>query len=259
MKSLSEVTVQRITGNIGAVIGGVDLREALSPEVAAILRQALFAHGVILLRDQDVTTEQYWAFLENFGRPQIDENIGTEHDRAEDVQSGDYRHTRYITAIWHADTTSLAKPPIATALRALQVPPFGGDTSWSSMYAAWDALSEPMKRMLSELTAVHSVEPTIERTPMLAALRSELRHPECQGADPSGGDHASGQRTEGAVRQRALHDAPCRTGPTRERGTARLAIPSCRAAGLYDAVEMVPERHRAVGQPCGPALRGAGL
>ncbi len=101
--------------------------------------------------------------MENFGVPHKEESGGTDDDTAKDVQIGDMSMTRFGTAVWHADTTSLAKPPIATALRAVEVPPFGGDTCWSSMYAAWDALSAPMKLMLDGLHAVHSVDSTVER------------------------------------------------------------------------------------------------
>src|SRR5579862_3349232 len=163
MNSVSDICVQRITANTGAVISGIDLRTPLSAEIAATLRQALLDHGVIFFRDQDLTTEQYWAFLENFGVPMKEESTGTEQDTSADVSIGDLSPTRFGTAVWHADTTSLAKPPIATALRAIEIPPVGGDTCWSSMRAAWDALSEPMRRMLDGLTAIHAVEPTVER------------------------------------------------------------------------------------------------
>lgn len=157
------ITVQRMTGNIGAIIGGVDLRASLPATAVATVRQALLDHGVIFFRDQDITLDQYWAFMENFGLAQKEESGGTENDRPEEVQTGDMSRTRHGTAVWHADTTSLAKPPIATAIRAVQVPEFGGDTCWSSMYAAWDALTAPMQRMLDGLTAVHSVFPTYVR------------------------------------------------------------------------------------------------
>jgi alpha-ketoglutarate-dependent taurine dioxygenase len=163
MNASSSISVRQITGNIGAVVQGVDLRRPLAAEGVAAVRQALLDHGVIFLPEQDVTPEQYWAFMENFGIPHKEESGGTDQDTARDVQTGDLSMTRFGTAVWHADTTSLARPPIATALRAVEVPPFGGDTCWSSMYAAWDALTEPMKRMLDGLTAVHSVDPTIER------------------------------------------------------------------------------------------------
>ena len=111
-------------------------------------------------RGQDISLEQFWTFLENFGHPQKEEIKGTDHDKPGDVQTADMSASRYSTATWHADTTSLPRPPLATALRAAAPPEFGGDTCWSSMYAAWDALSEPMQHMLDGLTAVHSIKPT---------------------------------------------------------------------------------------------------
>ncbi len=163
MNTPSDITVERITGNIGAVIGGIDIRRGVPPVAIAVLRQALLDHGVIFLRGQEIDPDQYWRFMEGFGVPQKEESSGTDQDTAKDVMTGDMSITRHGTAVWHADTTSLAKPPIATALRAVEVPPFGGDTCWSSMYAAWEALSPRMQQMLDGLTAIHSVDPTIER------------------------------------------------------------------------------------------------
>jgi taurine dioxygenase len=127
------------------------------------VRQAVLDHGVVFMRGQDIDLEQFWAFMENFGVPLKEESEGSEDDRPSDVGTADLGPTRFATAVWHADTTSLERPPIATALRAVEVPPFGGDTCWSSMTAAWDALSEPMQRMLDGLTAIHSVQGTVER------------------------------------------------------------------------------------------------
>jgi len=158
-----DITMDRITGNIGAVVNGVDLREPLSVETVEVLHQAILDYGVIFFRTQDITMDQYWRFMENFGQPWKEESTGTDEDRPEDVQTGDLVYTRHATAVWHADTTSLAAPPIATALRAVVVPEYGGDTCWASTTAAWDDLDEPMKRMLDGLTAVHSFQDTIDR------------------------------------------------------------------------------------------------
>ncbi len=165
-----DITLQRLTTNIGAVIGGVDVREPLPAETVALLRRSLVEHGVIFFRSQDITVEQFWAFCQQFGKPRKEEAIGTEQDRPEDIVTADMAPARHATAVWHADTTSLATPPWATVLRLVQPKPFGGDTCWSSMYAAWDALSEPMRRMLDGLTAVHSIQPTLERMKDFAAL-----------------------------------------------------------------------------------------
>jgi taurine dioxygenase len=160
---MGSITVDRITGSIGAVIGGVDLRTPVAAATVAAIRAALLDHGVIFFRGQDLDMEQYWRFMECFGVPQKEESTGTDQDTARDLMTGDLSYSRHGTAVWHADTTSLAHPPIATALRAVQVPPVGGDTCWANMHAAWDALSAPMQRMLDGLTAIHTVDLTIER------------------------------------------------------------------------------------------------
>jgi taurine dioxygenase len=157
------ITMDRITGDIGAVVNGIDLRKPLPAETVDMLHQAILDHGVIFFRGQDITMDQYWRFMEYFGQPHKEESTGTDDDGPQDVQTGDLVYTRYATAVWHADTTSLAAPPIATALRAAVVPKFGGDTCWASTTAAWEALDEPMKRMLDGLTAVHSFQDTIDR------------------------------------------------------------------------------------------------
>lgn len=182
MNAVSDITVAKITTNIGAIIGGLDLRQLLPADVVALVRKALVEHGVIFFRDQDLTVEQFWEFLRNFGTPMKDETSGTAQDTADMVMTADLSLSRHATAVWHADTTSLAIPPWATALRAVQPTPCGGDTCWSSMYAAWEALSEPMRLMLDGLTAVHSIQPTYDRmkeyAPYFKAQYEPLHEPE---------------------------------------------------------------------------------
>ena len=54
-------------------------------------------------------------------------------------------------AVWHTDMSYLADPPKASILYALEVPPRGGDTSFCSMYAAWDRLPDPLQRRVERL------------------------------------------------------------------------------------------------------------
>ena len=70
---------------------------------------------------------------------------------------------RYVSRSESSQVPYVAEPPSLTALRAIDVPPVGGDTCWGSMYAAYDALSAPMRDMLDGLTAEHSVYPVIQR------------------------------------------------------------------------------------------------
>jgi taurine dioxygenase len=163
MDRASDITVERVTTSVGAVIGGLDLREPLAPETVALLRRALVERGVIFFRDQELTNDQFWAFTAQFGIPLKDETTGTDQNRPSDLMTADFALSRHATAVWHADTTSLAAPPWATVLRAVRPTEVGGDTCWSSLYAAWEALSEPMRGMLDGLTAIHSIQPTFDR------------------------------------------------------------------------------------------------
>lgn len=60
-------------------------------------------------------------------------------------------------AEWHAGMTYRAVPPFASILKAVEVPPAGGDTLWASMFAVHDALTPALRRDLEQLQAVHDM------------------------------------------------------------------------------------------------------
>jgi len=57
---------------------------------------------------------------------------------------------------WHTDTSYLAQPPLATLLYAVETPTHGGDTLFASTRAAYEALSEGMRRVVDGLVGVNS-------------------------------------------------------------------------------------------------------
>ena len=173
----TELDVQPVTPVVGATIHGVDLREPLDAEEVRAIRQALLDHGVLFFHDQALTRDQMRAFVSNFGTP-IPEPFGGD-PAADPIGEADFQSTKRATAVWHSDTSYVAEPPSLTALRAIELPPIGGDTCWGSSYAAYDALSIPMREMLGGLTAVHSVFPVIERMGLTGR----------QYADDSAGEH----------------------------------------------------------------------
>lgn len=163
-----------LTATIGSVIEGVDLAGPLGDDVVAAIRQALLDRGVVFFRGQDLSSEQMHAFVSQFGRPVNidyfgDPSDGTQQKSAapDEIVCGNLTATRRGTAVWHSDITWIPQPPFATVLRAARVPPVGGDTCWADMEAAYEALSDPMKRMLDGLTAVYSMQPTIDREQLL--------------------------------------------------------------------------------------------
>lgn len=172
MKRTDSLSLRRLSTAIGAVVDGVDLREPLPQGTVAYLRQALLDHGAIFFQNQDLNPDQMSEFVSNFGTP-IPEPFVSPTQTSNPVSVGDYVKTKHATAVWHADTSYVVAPPVLTALRAIRPPEFGGDTCWSSMYAAYDTLSEPMRNMLDRLTAMHSMLPVLERMGSEMAARYE--------------------------------------------------------------------------------------
>ncbi|HVR52659.1 MAG TPA: TauD/TfdA family dioxygenase, partial [Pseudorhodoferax sp.] len=58
--------------------------------------------------------------------------------------------------VWHSDTTYLQEPPMGSMLLSRQVPPYGGDTLFASQYAAYEALSDTMKKLIDPLVGISS-------------------------------------------------------------------------------------------------------
>lgn len=163
MTATTQFSIEQLTTSCGAIVHGVDVSQVQTPDQVAFIRQALLDHGVIFFRGQSFTTQQHWDFGKQFGIPLKEESSGTPENTAADVMAADLGPTRNSTAVWHADTTSLACPPWGATLRPMKLPGVGGDTCWSSAQAAYEALSAPWRTMLDGLTAVHHVDALMER------------------------------------------------------------------------------------------------
>ena len=57
--------------------------------------------------------------------------------------------------VWHTDVTFVRRPPLGSVLRAVVLPPTGGDTQWADLELAYQSLSEPVRRLADQLVAVH--------------------------------------------------------------------------------------------------------
>jgi taurine dioxygenase len=161
MATLCNLASTPVTGTIGAVIDGIDLSHPLSDEDRAFIGRELYENGVILFRNQQLDGAQMKAFVSNYAAPQAAKF--TEAANRETGYQADFGKNKHSTAIWHADGTFAEEPALFTALRAVSLPRVGGDTLWSSMYAAYEGLSCPLQRMCDELTAVHSMEMIMQR------------------------------------------------------------------------------------------------
>ena len=152
----TRISVEPLTPAIGAEISGVDLRGPLDDDTYAEVRKALLAHGVIFFRDQSIGHEQHLAFGRRFGELHIHPASPCVDGRPELMRvHTDAGSTRHNGHQWHSDVSCDEEPPMGSVLHLHTVPKYGGDTLFSSMYAAWDALSEPMQALLAPLEASH--------------------------------------------------------------------------------------------------------
>ena len=157
MSEYRTIDVAPITGALGAEIGGVDLASELSDETVAEIRRAWLEHLVLFFRGQELTSDAYLAFAHRIGRPVEYPFVMGIDGYPEIIAVTKLPHeTVNFGGIWHSDTTYLAQPPMGTMLLAREVPPFGGDTLYANMYAAYDALSPGMQRLLDGLVGVSS-------------------------------------------------------------------------------------------------------
>jgi taurine dioxygenase len=155
--SESTLHVAPIAGALGAEVSGVDLSKPLSPHLEKEIHEAWMQHQVLFFRDQDITLDQQKDFARHFGELHIHPVIQQLKDQGhpEVVVLESHEKAQYVAERWHSDVTFQRVPPLGSILRAVEVPAAGGDTMWSSMYAAYDALSDPMQQLLSPLRAMH--------------------------------------------------------------------------------------------------------
>lgn len=153
MATRTAVDVRPLTPTIGAEVHGVDCREHLDDEVIAALRDAWLQHKVLFFPGQDLTAEQQIGFAQRFGELTEGHPVEQTLEEHPEVQPIDSLKDR--TNFWHTDVTFMARPPMASMLRAVVVPQVGGDTMWADTRAAYETLAEPLRRLCDDLFAVH--------------------------------------------------------------------------------------------------------
>ncbi|MFF3057751.1 TauD/TfdA dioxygenase family protein [Streptomyces sp. NPDC057909] len=148
------VTVQRIGGRIGAVVSGVRLGGDLEPAVVAAVRAAALDHKVIFFRGQDhLDGESHEAFGQLLGAPVAHPTVPSTDGRY--ALGIDSDHGGRANQ-WHTDVTFVPAYPAFSILRAVIIPPYGGNTLWSNTAAAYAELPEPLRALADSLRAIHS-------------------------------------------------------------------------------------------------------
>ncbi|MDT5079217.1 MAG: alkyl sulfatase [Mycobacterium sp.] len=153
-----------LAGYTGAEIRGIDLREPLTEDLVGEVRAALHRFKVVFFRDQDIDHAQQIAFARQFGKVTPahphEENPPEGFPEIFPIDSRRYernlgrKRTSYDNS-WHTDVTALVNPPAASILRAHILPPYGGDTSWTNLAAAYENLPKELRDFVDRLDIKH--------------------------------------------------------------------------------------------------------
>ncbi len=154
--SFQNFEVQPVAGRIGAEIVGVDLSADLSNDIISEIRKALVQYKVLFFRHQQLDAKGQVAFARRFG--EVTTAHPTVPSLAEHPEVLDLNYGRTVARAnnWHTDVTFVDRPPLGSILRALVIPPSGGDTIWANSVTAYQDLPPILRNLADQLWAVHS-------------------------------------------------------------------------------------------------------
>ena len=152
------LTTRPVAPACGSFVDGLDVMRASDSDLVA-LSQMLAERGVVFLRDQHLSPEDQVALTARFGevlRVPYVKHLDEHPDIIAVLKEADEKKISTFGGTWHSDFSFLDQPPSLTILYGREIPPFGGDTLWTSQYAAFDALSPRMQEMMCGLSAVQT-------------------------------------------------------------------------------------------------------
>jgi alpha-ketoglutarate-dependent 2,4-dichlorophenoxyacetate dioxygenase len=168
------ITVCPVTANFAAEIGDVDLSRPLDSVDVASIKQAFWDYAVLIFPGQELSEEQHLDFARHFGpletsiaalNPDAKLRLSNKLADVSNLNSqneiwGEKSRVRMLqlaNRLWHTDSSFKYLPARASLLYALAIPPVGGHTEFADLRAAYDALSDDLKRTLEGLVAEHAL------------------------------------------------------------------------------------------------------
>ena len=158
------ITAKPLAASMGAEISGVDVRQ-LTDAQAQEIRHSLFRHKMIYFRGQKLTHEDHEAFSRHFGSFAEDaytSGVPGHRNVHPLIKEADDPSKMVFGEGWHTDSPFLAAPPAITILRSVQVPPFGGDTTFANSALAYSMLSDTYREMIRNLKVHFSLRDVLK-------------------------------------------------------------------------------------------------
>ncbi len=157
MSDATNWSIRKLAGALGAEITGIKLKDANESDIDRI-KALLVENMVLFFPDQGMAEDQHVAFGRHFGQLEGHPNLKNDSETLPEIfqlnaTSGG------VADEWHTDITFQEHPALMSILQMIKCPETGGDTMWTSLCAAYDELSDPMKEMCEGLTALHDALP----------------------------------------------------------------------------------------------------
>ena len=156
-----------LRGGFGAEISSIDLRQPVSESLQEEILTAFAVRHLLIFRRQQLGKDRMGDVAAMFG--EVEGNVfrnpdGSTLEAIHQISNLDaagrpaenpYLKSNYF---WHTDKAYLPVPALLTMLHAVELPPSGGDTQFADMIDAYACLSDGIKRQISTLRAIHSLE-----------------------------------------------------------------------------------------------------
>lgn len=152
--------MRRFAPALGAEVRGIRLADGIDEQTYREIRHAFLEHQVLFFKDQDeIPPAVQVAIGKTFGELHFHPAAPKMAGYPEVFEIHVHRDSKIANGeFWHSDVSCDEIPPLGTILQIHILPEIGGDTLFANMYAAYDALSDPLKKMLEGLTATHGSE-----------------------------------------------------------------------------------------------------
>lgn len=150
---------------LGIEVRGVNLGGGLPDSLIQTLRTLWSEHGVLVVRDQQLTPSAFLRAAQIFGEilpQQLDKFSLPDYPLIGAISSRDLQvvdgklHVRGEN--YHTDHSNFREPPIGTMLHAIELPTLGGDTQFVDVRAAYDDLPDELKLKIADLRSTHVYE-----------------------------------------------------------------------------------------------------
>lgn len=171
---MTDLKIKKLSGVIGAEVTGISLK-SVQKENIELIQTLLLEHLVLFFPDQHLDQQSHVSLGKHFGDIEGHPNLGVPYpDHPEIFEL--IATTGGVADEWHTDITFQDRPAKMSILNMMKCPDVGGDTMWTSLYAAYDELSAPMKALCDGLSALHDASP--HNKPELTAIHPVVRlHP----------------------------------------------------------------------------------